>query len=152
MRGRCKCAISYSERISDPLRRFAINFLGEDPSLDDASFVNFVKNRTWVPNSISDDTISQLQALYPPPAPVPPTNSPIVERLNQFGSDFHFVAPQRLFTDNAPSSQDIWVFKFNVPVPGTPAVLGSKSQILFRRARPLITDHLASSCPNTRLC
>lgn len=104
--------------------RFAINFLGTDPSLDDEIFNEFIQNRTSVPNSISEPTVDTIDELYPILPPSPTSNSSLFDRINRFVTDFHFVGPRRLFVENAPSSQPIFVYRFEGTVPGSPEELG----------------------------
>lgn len=67
--------------------------------------------------------MQDIQELFP----VPPTETSLFDRLNDFVYAFHFIAPQRLLTDNAPESQDIYVYKFKEPVPNIPDIIGGKN-------------------------
>ena len=67
--------------------------------------------------------------------PIPPTPTCLFDRLNHFVDAFHFIAPQRLLIDNAPESQDVFVYRFKEPVPNLPAVIGGKVDSIHKLNR-----------------
>ena len=105
-----------------------MNYLDIDPdndaSVDAELFESFVENRTITGNQINSSTVDTLSQLFPILPPSDVSSNSFFDRLSRFTKAYMFVSPQRLYINNAPSSQDIFVYLFNQTVPGLPTVAG----------------------------